>query len=411
MKQNSSFKWVVLFLLVFTTAMLNFSNMIFASRPVEVMTQFNMTQADLTAISSIGMLPGALFSIVLGNFFDKHERRGVHLVGALLLALGAACQIWRVFADSFPQLIIITFLAGALFLPTQVLPPKFIEAWFPREQMGLAMGVYGAAAGVGITLSFAVGGAIPTTTMALIVVAVGYVLCALLWLACGKMPREDAMTPEQEGAQAAKVSFSAVLKSKNMWFLMLCSGISASSILLLNSYMVNAFLAKGLEPTLASVVAVVFNISLMIGAPLAGSIITKLGRFNIPYIVICVGGGFFLFLTYLVPAGPLTFVFLVLGGIISSGSLSMSMARVGLLPLTGDFGPENIGIAGGMNNTAMGLFAFGLPTIVAMIIGENHLAAFIINFAFFFIIGIVGGVIIPELGENGKLAKKARGEL
>ena len=70
-KQGSSFKWVVLFLMVFGTAMLNFSNLVFSARSVDVMVQFNMDQAQLTAISGIGVLPGALFSIFLGNFFDK----------------------------------------------------------------------------------------------------------------------------------------------------------------------------------------------------------------------------------------------------------------------------------------------------------------------------------------------------
>lgn len=57
--QKSSYRWAILFILVFGTAMLNFSNLIFASRPTDVMAQFNMTQGQLTAISTVGQLPGA----------------------------------------------------------------------------------------------------------------------------------------------------------------------------------------------------------------------------------------------------------------------------------------------------------------------------------------------------------------
>lgn len=57
MQQKSSMRWVILFILVFGTAMLNFSNLIFASRPTDVMEQFNMTQTQLTAISTVGQLP------------------------------------------------------------------------------------------------------------------------------------------------------------------------------------------------------------------------------------------------------------------------------------------------------------------------------------------------------------------
>ena len=117
MQQKSSMRWVILFILVFGTAMLNFSNLIFASRPTDVMEQFNMTQTQLTAISTVGQLPGAFFSVWLGHMIDK---KGVRMLPGILLALAAACQIWRCFAADYVSLFIITFLAGAFFLPTQI---------------------------------------------------------------------------------------------------------------------------------------------------------------------------------------------------------------------------------------------------------------------------------------------------
>ena len=73
MKKGSGFKWAVLFLMVFGAAMLNFSNMVFSARSVDVMAQFGMDQALLTAVSGIGVLPGALFSVFMGGFFDKRR--------------------------------------------------------------------------------------------------------------------------------------------------------------------------------------------------------------------------------------------------------------------------------------------------------------------------------------------------
>ena len=152
MQQKSSMRWVILFILVFGTAMLNFSNLIFASRPTDVMEQFNMTQTQLTAISTVGQLPGAFFSVWLGHMIDK---KGVRMLPGILLALAAACQIWRCFAADYVSLFIITFLAGAFFLPTQILQGKLLGVWFSREEMGTAMGIYGAGAGLGTTLAFA----------------------------------------------------------------------------------------------------------------------------------------------------------------------------------------------------------------------------------------------------------------
>ena len=409
-RSGSGYRWLILITLVVGTAMINYANMIFSSRPVEMMAQYSMNQAQLTAITTIGVLPGAFFSIFLGNYFDKRGPKTMRFVGALLLFVAAAFMLWRVFANSYIQLVIITFVAGTLFLPTQVLPFKMIGAWFNRNQMGVGMGIYGAAAGLGIMLAFAVGGVFPNSTSALMSCAIGYLVAAILWLLFVQMPedgpQEAADVPAaDEGAPA--VSTAAVMRSKNMWLVMICSFVACSMPLLFNSYVVNAFLDKGMEPALTSLLGVVFNISLVCGAILAGTVAGKVGKYNGVYLICCVVGGIFIGLTYFVPMGPLTFVCLALGGVISAGSLSLNLTRVGLLFLTGDFGPENNGIAGGMNNTAMGLGMFILPTVTAAIMGNNYVGVFTTIVALFIVIGVIGRFLMPELGEKGELAQKA----
>ena len=396
---------------------MNFSNMIFASRPVEVMEQFAMNQAQITAISSIGFVPGAVFSILLGNFFDRKGGKAVRYVGALMLLLGAAFLVWRVFANDFVQLIVITVCAGTLFLPVQVLPAKMVEAWFPREQVGLAMGLWGCSSGFGIMIAFFVGAAVPTIQVGFAICAVVFVGVTVLWLLLGKMPRETLDRAPAEAAAAAadmpaapKVSVKSVIKSKYMWITMLCCGICSSAPLLINTYMVNAFLDKGLDPALASVLGIVFNLSLVTGSALSGAIMARLGRYNLPFLVMAVGGGALFLVTYLAPAGIMTFVLLACAGLVVSGTLVVCLARVSLLPLIGDFGPENIGIAGGVNNTGMGLFAFALPTISAAVLGTNYLAVFVAVLVFFAIAAVLGTFLMPELGEKGALARRARGE-
>ncbi|MBR0405678.1 MAG: MFS transporter [Eggerthellaceae bacterium] len=410
-KKGSGFKWAVLFLMVFGAAMLNFSNMVFSARSVDVMAQFGMDQAQLTAISGIGVLPGALFSVVLGNFFDKRGPSSIRYAGAVLLFLAAACQIWRVFAGTYVELFIITFLSGTFFLPTQVLPAKMIEAWFERSEMGTAMGVYGAAAGIGITAAFAVGALFPTTTMALAFCAGGYVVVAVYWLLAAKLPSSEAPSEAaSDSGDGPKVSVGAVLKSKNMWLIMICGGLAAGAPLLYNSYIINAFIDKGMEPALTSLVGVLFNIGLVVGAIVTGFIVSKAGRYNRVYTTFPIIAATCLVASYFIPLGPQTFVLTVAGALFAASTLSVNMARIGLIPLTGDFGPENIGIAGGMNNTAMGVCMFVLPTISAVALGNNYVGVFITLFVFFAIMALCGGILLPELGENGELARRARGE-
>lgn len=399
--RKSPYRWAILFILVFGTAMLNFSNLIFASRPTDVMAQFNMTQAQLTAISVVGQLPGAFFSVLIGRMADK---KGVRMLPGVLLALAAACQIWRCFAADFVSLFIITFLAGALFLPTQVLQGKMLGVWFPREEMGTAMGIYGAAAGLGTTLAFAFGGMFPTIHSAFILIAVGYVLEAVLWFAIAKMPAGLGSGPAPD---MPKGSMRNVIKSKNMWMLMICGGLSVGAALLLNTYLINAFLAKGLDPAAASGIATLLNVCLLIGSVLSGLVVSKVGRYNIPYVVICIGGAVLYYLAYMLPISGLTYVLVAAGGIIVAGSIGVNMARIPLLPLTGEFGPEDVGVAGGMNNTAVGICAFVLPVLVANFVGDNYTMIFTLMAAFLIVIAIIGGVIMPELGEKGKLAQNA----
>ena len=412
-KSGSGYRWLILITLVVGTGMLNYANMVFSSSPVDMMARFNMSQAQLTAISTIGTLPGAFFSIILGNYFDKHGAKHMRFVAGALLILAAAFMMWRAFATNYIQLVIITFVAGTLFLPTQVLPFKVMGMWFNRKQMSVGMGIYGAAAGFGIMLAFALGNVFPNTTAALVSCAVGYLLAALLWLLFVQVPADMEEAPAQEASAqeaAPKVSAGSVLRSKTMWLVMICSLIACSAPLLFNSYIVNAFLAKGMAPAMTSMLAVVFNIALVLGAILAGTVAGKVGRYNGVYFVCCVLGGVCLVATYVAPVGILSFVFLACAGLISAGSLSLNFTRINLIPLTGEFGPECTGIAGGMNNTAMGLGQFFMPTLVAAALGSNYLSVFLVILVLLCIIGFVGRFAMPELGEKGKLAQAAKAE-
>ena len=400
--QKSSRRWMILFVLTFGVAMLNFSNLIFASRPTDVMQQFNMTQAQLTAISTVGQLPGAFFSVWLGHLIDK---KGVRFLPGVLLIFAAALQIWRCFAGDYMSLFIITFLSGALFLPTSILQGKLLGVWFSREEMGTAMGLYSSGAGVGTTLAFAFGGMFPTITSAFAVIAAGYVVEAIIWFMFVSMP--ENMEIPQDAPEAPHGNLKNVFKSKNMWLLMICGGLSVGAALLLNTYLVNAFIAKGMEPSAASGIATLLNVCLLIGGILSGIVVSKVGRYNIPYIIICVGGAILYYLAYMLPIGPMTYVLVAAGGVIVSGSIGVNMARIPLLPLTGEFGPEDVGAAGGMNNTAVGICGFVIPVLIANFVGDNYTMIFTIMAIFLVIIAIVGGVLMPELGEKGKLAQQA----
>ena len=148
---KSPTRWVVLFTLVMGMIVMNIGNFVFSTNPGPMMAKYNMDQAQLTALTTISLLPGAFFSIILGDFFDKKGPKAVRFVGAAMIAAAALCQLARVYVDSYGVLVVLTFLSGSLFLPTQVLPAKLIGAWFDAKEGSLAMGIYSAAAGTRCT--------------------------------------------------------------------------------------------------------------------------------------------------------------------------------------------------------------------------------------------------------------------
>ena len=403
---KSPTRWVVLFTLVVGMIVMNIGNFVFSTNPGPMMAKYNMDQAQLTALTTISLLPGAFFSIILGNFFDKKGPKAVRFVGAAMIAAAALCQLARVYVDSYGVLVVLTFLSGSLFLPTQVLPAKLIGAWFDAKEGSLAMGIYSAAAGTGVLLAFGLAAVVPDTFMSLMICFLAFVLVTVLWVFFGKLPEGAPQAFAQP--EAGKGGFKALLKSKNLWMVMLCNGVAASMPTLLNSYLVNVLLAKGMTTEVAALLGMVLSAFMIVGSIVQGSIVAKLGKMNKEYLIACGLAGVLLFAVYPAPNDVLTIVFLCVGGFCAAGGMAVNFGRVSLLPLTGDFGPESIGAAGGMVNTAMGLCGFVLPTLVASIFGANYFAVFATIGAFFILIAIVGGLIIPELGERGELAQKAK---
>lgn len=400
MKQISkSYQWTVLMILCVGTAILYYSNMIFAVRAVDTLEKFQISEGQLAAISTIGGLPGAFLSIVVGRVLDQ---KGVKRFVSLGLILTAACMVYRIFAKSYMELLIATVLIGVFLLPIIIVGPKMVGGVFLPEQMPLAMGVYGSAGGLGTTLAFATGNAYPSLETAFTgVAALGIVLLAA-WLLVVKEPAGEK-GPDPGAMPQGEMG--RVLKSPNMWKVMFCSGFAVGASLLINTYLTQAFiLEKGVAPAVASAIGTTLNCCLIIGGILAGAVIGKLGKINLPYAFICIVGALFYLASYLLPYSPLTFVLVALGGLICSGSVGVSFTRIPLLPMTGDFGSDSIGTATGMNQTALGIMSFALPTVIASIAGNNYMMVFVIAVIFLVLCGIVG-LTIPELGEKGKLAQ------
>lgn len=362
MKRSSAYKWTVLAILMLGTAILYYSNMIFAVRALDTLSKFNIDEGELAAISTIGCLPGAFLSIIVGRVLDK---KGVKLFTALTLALTVACMVWRIFAHTYIELLLGDgVLIGTFLLPITIVGPKMVGIVFRPEEMALAMGFFGAAGGLGTTLAFATATPIRASRPPSPAWPYSARCCSSAGCSSSRSPRR-LRCPRARPPRRTRGGFAKVLKSKNLWKVMFCTGFAVGASLLINTYITQAFTARGASIEMASTIGTVLNFCLILGGIISGAVIGKLGKINIPYAFICIVGGAFYLLGYLLPIGAWTYVLMAIGGIICSGSVGVSFTRIPLLPLTGDFEPDSIGTAAGMNQTALGIMSFALPTIIA----------------------------------------------
>ncbi|MDR1422558.1 MAG: MFS transporter [Coriobacteriales bacterium] len=408
MQQTSSKRWVILFVIILGQTLGNFSNLIFSARSIDVMAQFHMVESQLAVITTVGILPALLLSIVIGNLMDRKGMKGIISIG---LGITAVFMIWRIWADSFMMLLIITIVIGIVGLPFQIGAAKMLGVWFPKKEMPLAVGFFGAAAGLGTTLAFFLGNIFPSFTFSLTVIGVVSVAVLALWVLFAQ-DRNVAGTGEEVAAppKPPKNALILVLKSPSVWKITIISGLAIGTALLINIYMVMALsIQKGMTPQEAGLATGLLNICLLLGSTTWSIVVRRIALINIPHAVACIGGGVLYACAWFLPFGVQTFVLIALAGIIVSGSIGINTTRVPLLPLAKEFGMECVATANGVNNTGIGILAFLTPTVVSMIAGGNFNLVFIINTVICIAIGLLS-LSIPELGEKGKLAKQARDE-
>jgi len=396
--------WLIVMFFTLFMALMTFNLIIYPACAISSMKVFNIGQTELTTLTSVTSLVGVFAGLIFGRILDTKDVRKNIIV---FLAIGVALFFVRGFVLSFIPTVILTFLASLSVGICQVAAPKVVASWYPPEKVGTATSFFVAGAGIGSAGGFALG-AVLGIQAALLSVAIAYAVLLLIWISVGHEGPFAQALPTAD-ASSAKGGASEVYKSKHLWLIILAYSLAMTASMTLNSYMINAFVGKGLSPSEASIMGTAFNICLMAGGFIMTALLGLVKRFNILLAIAMIGGGAFILVGWFMPIGIITWVCVILGGLFFGGSIGLCVGRIPLLPMTGDFGPELIGTASGFSETIKGIISFVLPIGVATVFSTNFGAIFIVFAICSLLTFIFGALLMPELGEKGKLFKQING--
>ena len=395
--------WAVTIFFTLFMAVMTYNLIIFPACAVDTMEVFGVGQAELTTLSSVTSVVGVFAGILFGRMLDtKSVRKSI----MLFMLIGVVLFFARAFVTAYIPVMVLTFLASLSIGICQVAGPKVVGTWFPPEKVGMATSFLTAGAGIGSAGGFALG-AILGIHNGLLSVGIAYLVLLIFWVIIGdEGPYKVVIPPEAQ--EASKKGAGKVYSSPSLWMIIIAYSMAVTSSLLVNTYMINAFVSKGLDPAGAAAMGTLLNLCLMAGGFIMTAILGAVKRFNILVTIAMLGGAIFVLAGWFLPVSSVTFALVALGGLFFGGSLGLCVGRVPLIPMTGQFGPENIGSAMGFTETIKGIISFVMPIVVANVLGTNFNGIFIV-FAVCCVITIIcGAFLVPELGEKGKLFQQAK---
>ena len=390
--------WVnVIFLMIFT-ALITCNMLVYAACTVSATEVFGIGVEELTLLASVTSLIGVFTGIVFGRMLDYKNVK--HCV-TLFLAIGAAAFMVRAFVYDYMVTLILQFVGAFCVGICQVGAPKIVSSWFPAEKVGFATQVLLAGAGIGPVVIFAVAPQLGIKGC-LLAVGIAFVCLLIFWVAfCGEGPFKT-----ESAQKLPKEELRKVYKSPTLWKLIVTYSVSITAFTIINTYLISAFLGKGMDEITSSIMGTVLNIALLIGGYIAAALLGAIKKYKPIVIVAEVGAILFVLLAWFMPLGTQTWIFAVLTGLFFGGSTQLQVSRIPMIPTVGEFSPKLISTANGFAETIKGIIAFVTPSIISFACGTNFDAIFIVFAVLCLVIIIFGGLKIPELGEKAVIERR-----
>lgn len=390
------YRWAILIIAYLNVCIATYNQFQVTVFAEYIMDAIGMNETQFAGAAMAPMLIGVFTAIIGGVLADRFGVKKIVIFGIVISIIGC---IARVFATTYPTFFISMLALGLTVVLINGNAIKLMAAWFPENQVGLAMGVVFAGGSSGAALSQATTALFPTANTAFIVGTILLGITFLGWLFIVKDKPKG--TPDMP--QAPVIDYlKQVMKSKNVWIIGICMILFMSFQMTYATFLPTAILSMGLDLAKAGLYASLFTVGGLLGS-IIGPMISNATGVNKPTaLLMSLVGGAIGILAFNFTDGILMAALLGVGGFLVGGVVPMCMSYPALLP---EIGPVYAGTAGGLITTLQMAGAYIMPSYVITPIAMMGGAG--INFSTMFAIASVCGaligvmvLILPELGRK-----------
>ncbi len=405
--------WVVVvaFLIIGATTM--GANSSFGVFFKSIESEFNLTRAATSTVSSISLAFGVVFGILGGWALDRYGPRIIILLsgiftGLSLLLTSQTNSSWQLFITYGLLLAIGT---GAVYVVTM----STISRWFDKKR-GLALGIATSGKGLGIVIM----APLATFLISNFDWRIAYIVIGLIaWLIVIPLSRLLRKTPyeigtipdgvnspsknienEKEVTQPIDFSLLQVLKTRNSWLIISIWLFFSSNLMLVSTHLVPHAIDMGFSTGEAATIFSLMGGMSIAGRVLMGRVSDSFGRKTTAIICSLLQVGAMVWLIWSQDLWML-YLFASVYGFAYSGFISPIYALVGDI-----FGLRNIGVIMGVLDIGWAIGGAIGPIIGGLIfdVRDSYSVAFLMGAAAMLIVTLLVVLIRSEISDTKEIS-------
>jgi len=265
-------RWVVLFASFYAFVTFAFALQLIPPLMWPIIHEFNVSHAQAGLLMSMVVIPGIFLAIPTVILVDRYGARLTGSISTVLIALG--CFITAI-AGSFDMALFGRFILGVGGAFIVAAMPAIIPQWFPPEELGKAMGIYG----INMPLASAI--AFPLASILMLIyewrypLYIGTATAILSIIRFMLLVKEGPLKRKREG----RLSVHQALKSVEIWKVGIVWLLFNAAALSFTTWTPKVFEDfKGMDPVSASFLASTLMFAAMPCVPVFGWVSDRIGK-------------------------------------------------------------------------------------------------------------------------------------